>query len=116
MCRSRWQLIYKNKWVCVFCEKTFKENGCNVPFKKDEVARAGAKKCPDCSKEMVEVSKDFRSPKKGNIKWKFLKRLVLSGKEIMPTHDCGCVCGHTSRIIPKNEAEYLEKFKDKWLK
>ena len=118
MCRTRWQLLYKNKWICVDCEKTFKENGANIPFRKYEVRNGVIKKCPQCSKEMIAVSKDFRSPKRKDIKWKFLRRLRDDGKSnlIMPTHDCGCVVGHSSRIIPKNEQEYIQKFKNEWLK
>jgi hypothetical protein len=116
MCQFRTQKQYKNKWICVDCEKTFKENGANIPFHKDEVCRQGLKKCPDCCKEMIFVSKDFRSPKRGNIKWKFLRRLRDEGKsdKIMPTHSCGCVAGHSSRIIPKNEFEYKQKFENTW--
>ncbi len=65
--------------------------------------------CPNCSSEMNAIGKDFKAPKKENIKeWSIIKSMYILGNTF---HTCGCNGpGFIPREI-KQYKEYLESIK-----
>jgi len=110
-------VAYKEHYACFDCRKTFKRrlmqdidrnkiNSCNNP--DDKVA-----KCPQCSKPMANMGKDFEAPKMKDTKaWQHLRKLYKVG---ITFHSCGC-CG--PGWVPSNDEElvmHLTKIKESYI-
>jgi hypothetical protein len=54
---------------------------CRIAFNHDtDFNNTRSKVCPECSKEMIEVSHNFKPPKKSNLKgWKVVQYLIDNG-------------------------------------
>ncbi len=107
MCQNRPQNRYKKKFLCVNCKTAYKsENAARSRYGRPPEAGAYTH-CPSCRAVVIEVSPDFRGPRKEATKeWAALRLLVQAGINPMPPHGCGCIGG---RVIPQTPQQALAR-------
>lgn len=129
MCQCRKQSIYKPKYICLDCQKSFRDSDTVTNLARAGVLRV--KCCPDCGKEMLRVGNDFRPPRRGHAQWKAIQKQVLDGTWIYTfgVHSCGCVerdamprtenevgrLEEDRKVLKENRQKELSKFKRNWL-
>lgn len=104
MCKYA-MISYKDHYACFACQKTFKRRlwiDIKQGTKKDSPA-----KCPQCASEMVNMGKDFESPKMNDDKaWSHLKNLYEVG---ITFFSCGCT---GPGYIPRDQEALLKHFEN----
>lgn len=114
MCRYAMS-TYKPHYACFNCRKSFKRRLLHdINRELHSINDSVSAKCPECTKTMVDMGKDFEAPKKNDIKaWEHIQNLYTSG---ITFHSCGCT---GPGYIPKDKdalLSYLEKIKEYYIK
>jgi len=105
MCRYA-MIAYKPHFACFRCRKTFKRRLLG-DITDNNHPESKAAKCSDCGELMADMGKDFKAPKKENIKeWKHLERLYAVG---ITFHSCGC---SGPGYIPKTTEQLIKHFEE----
>lgn len=88
MCRYAMSGPYKEHFACFSCRKMFRrpeshELACPPAAESAPVAR-----CPECREPMVNLGKDFKTPKRSRVEvWQVVEQLYRRGYTF---HSCGC--------------------------
>jgi hypothetical protein len=85
------QHSYKQHYACFACRKVFRIPGSDTPFNvavySDPFTRKV--KCPDCSRPMFSMGRDFKAPRRSAMKqWEKVRQLRVAG---IAFESCGCV-------------------------
>lgn len=95
---------YKSHFACFDCRKTFKPRlNADLPGKRGRHSNYEDReiKCPECGNYMVDLGREFKSPKKTDVKeWEIIKGFYIIGKHFQT---CGC---NGPGYIPKNRKDY----------
>ena len=113
------QVTRSSHHVCFECRKTFKKP---ASTKGGYVVLGGQiYPCPSCQKPMTPIGKNFRAPKKNNLRaWRLAERLYQTGFRFnsslegrVPTQPSDLKSFLATRVHKTNAEQLLELFKRK---
>lgn len=116
MCRYAWH-NYRDHFACFNCRKSFKywqwkecdESTFQSKQRLEHVPRKIV--CPDCSKPMIDMGLDFKSPRKTDLEaWKILELLAKNG---FTFNGCGCFVGFKPPRSLQEVPHWLELHRQK---